>query len=71
MLTVENKIVAITGASSGIGEATARLLARNGLRVVLGARRTDQLEAIASEIRAKGGAVEYPSFVTLVRVKWR
>jgi len=59
MLTGENKVVAITGASSGIGEATARLLARNGLRVVLGARRTDRLEAIASEIRAKGGAVDY------------
>ncbi len=55
----EDKVVAITGASSGIGEATARLLAHNGLWVVLGARRTDRLEAIASEIRAKGGSVEY------------
>jgi NADP-dependent 3-hydroxy acid dehydrogenase YdfG len=53
------KVVLITGASSGIGEATARLLARKGLRVVLGARRTDRLEAIASEIRDKGGAAEY------------
>ncbi len=59
MLTVENKVIAITGASSGIGEATARLLAHKGLRVVLGARRTDRLEAIASEIRDKGGAAEY------------
>jgi len=53
------KVVLITGASSGIGEATARLLARKGLRVVLGARRTDRLEAIASEICDKGGAAEY------------
>jgi NADP-dependent 3-hydroxy acid dehydrogenase YdfG len=59
MLTVENKVVAITGASSGIGEATARLLAQKGLRVVLGARRTDQLATIAAEIRNKGGIAEY------------
>ncbi len=59
MSTVENKVIAITGASSGIGEATARLLAHQGLRVVLGARRTDRLEAIAAEIRSKGGEAEY------------
>ncbi len=53
------KVVLITGASSGIGEATARLLAHKGLQVVLGARRTDRLEAIASEIRDKGGSAEY------------
>jgi NADP-dependent 3-hydroxy acid dehydrogenase YdfG len=55
MLNVKNKVIAITRASSGIGEATARLVVRKGLRVVLGARRTDRLEAIASEIRDKAG----------------
>jgi NADP-dependent 3-hydroxy acid dehydrogenase YdfG len=61
MTTQENtqKVVLITGASSGIGEATARLLAQKGLRIVLGARRTDRLAAIASEIRDKGGVAEY------------
>jgi NADP-dependent 3-hydroxy acid dehydrogenase YdfG len=59
MLNIENKVIAITGASSGIGAATAQLLAQKGLRVVLGARRTDRLEAIASEIRDKGGVAEY------------
>jgi NADP-dependent 3-hydroxy acid dehydrogenase YdfG len=53
------KVVLITGASSGIGEATARLLAQKGLRVVLGARRTDRLETIAAEIRDRGGVVAY------------
>jgi len=43
MLNVGSKVIAITGASSGIGEATAGLLTHKGLRVVLGARRTDRL----------------------------
>ncbi|MEV6636374.1 SDR family oxidoreductase [Actinoplanes sp. NPDC051470] len=50
-----NKVVAITGASSGIGEATARELAGRGAAVVLGARRTDRLEKLTAEIRARGG----------------
>ncbi|HEX8864260.1 MAG TPA: SDR family oxidoreductase, partial [Lentzea sp.] len=50
MSGIEGKVVAITGASSGIGEATARLLAERGARLVLGARREDRLADIAAEI---------------------
>lgn len=59
MLNVENKVIAITRASSGIGEATAKLLAQNGAKVVLGARRTEKLEKIVKEIRASGGTAEF------------
>lgn len=57
MSNVENKVVLITGASSGIGEATARVLAAHGARVVLGARRTEKLTSIAKDIESQGGAV--------------
>ena len=56
---IANRVVLITGASSGIGEATARLLADQGAKVVLGARRTERLEQIVSELRARGGIAEY------------
>lgn len=59
MSGIEGKVIAITGASSGIGEAAARLLARRGAHVVLGARRTDRLEALTRAITAEGGSARY------------
>ncbi|WP_326498482.1 SDR family oxidoreductase [Mycobacterium sp. Aquia_216] len=55
MSGIEGKVVAITGASSGIGAATARLLAERGARVVLGARRVERLEDVAGQIHEAGG----------------
>jgi NADP-dependent 3-hydroxy acid dehydrogenase YdfG len=48
---IKDKVVMITGASSGIGEATAKLLASKGAKVVLGARREDQLKKLVDDIR--------------------
>jgi NADP-dependent 3-hydroxy acid dehydrogenase YdfG len=56
---IARKVVVITGASSGIGEATAQMLARHGARLVVGARRVERLEALVSDIRAAGGTAEY------------
>src|SRR5262249_26879471 len=53
---IADKVVVITGASSGIGEATARLLAGNGAKVVLGARRKDRIDAVVRDITARGGS---------------
>lgn len=55
MTGIQGKVVAITGASSGIGESTALLLAERGASVVLGARRTDRLDDIVRRIRKAGG----------------
>jgi NADP-dependent 3-hydroxy acid dehydrogenase YdfG len=59
MSSINNKVIVITGASSGIGEATARLLAEKGAKVVLGARRTERLAQLCEDIRAAGGSAQY------------
>ena len=56
---IKGKVVVITGASSGIGEATARLLASKGAKVVLGARREDKLKQIALQIKKDGDKAVY------------
>ena len=55
MTDISDKVVLITGASSGIGEGTARELGKAGGRLLLGARRTDRLEKLAEEITQAGG----------------
>lgn len=59
MSGIKDKVVVITGATSGIGEATALLLAKRGAKVVLGARGLDRLEALATRIAASGGEAAY------------
>ncbi|MBN6067176.1 SDR family oxidoreductase [Aggregatibacter actinomycetemcomitans] len=59
MNNIQGKVVIITGASSGIGEATAYKLAENGAKLVLGARREAKLQAIVDNIKAKGGEAVY------------
>ncbi|AFS70560.1 SDR family oxidoreductase [Exiguobacterium antarcticum] len=56
---IENKVVIITGASSGIGEATAKLLAKQGAQLVLAARREDRLKTLQQEIEQLGGKAVY------------
>jgi NADP-dependent 3-hydroxy acid dehydrogenase YdfG len=54
-VTIDGKVVAVTGASSGIGEATALLLAERGAKLVLGARNPDGLDAVAARLTSTGG----------------
>jgi len=66
---IENKVVVITGASSGLGEATARLLAKNGAKLVLGARRTDRLRALATDLGLNEYAVVTTDVTQVEQVK--
>ena len=62
---IQGKVVAITGASSGLGEATARDLSAQGAAVVLGARRADRIKSLADELTRRGGkALAVPTDVT-------
>jgi NADP-dependent 3-hydroxy acid dehydrogenase YdfG len=58
-MSIEGKVVAITGASSGIGRAIAHVLAERGAAVVLGARREDALAAVAHEVHERGGKAAF------------
>jgi NADP-dependent 3-hydroxy acid dehydrogenase YdfG len=65
MPNIEGKVVVITGASSGLGEATARHLSAEGATVVLGARRADRIQKIAGELASNGGkAIAFTTDVT-------
>src|SRR2546429_6519547 len=65
MSNITDKVVVITGASSGIGESTAKLLAKQGAKVVLGARRSNRIDAVVQEISASGGkAIGFATDVT-------
>ena len=55
MANVHSKVIAITGASGGIGAATAALLSERGAKIVLGARRGDQLQALTDRLLSAGG----------------
>jgi len=59
MQGTKDKVIVITGASSGIGEATAVMLAERGAKVVLGARGLEHLEGLARRIAGAGGEVAY------------
>ncbi|MGL4883588.1 MAG: SDR family oxidoreductase [Waterburya sp.] len=59
MSEIQNKIVIITGASSGLGEATAKRLAKHGAKLMLAARREDRLQKLVTEIEQDGGTAKY------------
>src|SRR5580765_6604018 len=66
---IEGKVVVITGASSGLGEATARHLAQQGARLVLGARRLDRLQALAKNLSLGASAVMQTDVTKCEQVK--
>ncbi len=59
MSEIKDKVVIITGASSGLGEATARRLAKNGAKLMLAARREDRLKELVDDILKDGGTAKY------------
>ncbi|MEO0770729.1 MAG: SDR family oxidoreductase [Cyanobacteria bacterium J06649_4] len=59
MSGIESKVVIITGASSGLGEATARRLAKSGAKLMLAARREEKLQSIVADIEKEGGSAKY------------
>jgi NADP-dependent 3-hydroxy acid dehydrogenase YdfG len=67
--SIEGKVVVITGASSGLGEATARHLAHHGARLVLGARRIDRLKTLAKELSLREDAAVQTDVMQLEQVK--
>jgi shikimate 5-dehydrogenase len=67
--TVEGKVIVITGASSGLGEAAARLLASQGAKLVLGARRADRLRALAKELDLEAAAIVQTDVTDRAQVK--
>lgn len=69
MQNIENKVVVITGASSGLGEAAARELSHNGAKLVLGARRLDRLDALAKELGLDAKAVVKTDVTKVDQVK--
>ncbi len=56
---IKNKVVIITGASSGLGEATARRLAKSGAKLMLAARREDRLKTLVADLEKEGGTAQY------------
>ena len=66
---IDNKVTVITGASSGLGEATARMLAKNGAKIVLGARRLDRLRALAAELSLPEDSVVQTDVADAAQVK--
>jgi NADP-dependent 3-hydroxy acid dehydrogenase YdfG len=69
MQNIEDKVIVITGASSGLGEAAARLLAANGAKLVLGARRIDRLQGLSEELGLGAGAAVQTDVTSFDQVK--